>query len=132
MAVGFHERGELFGLQLIDLVEDVQARTILHAKVVENLSDFGVLFGMMRIGNIGDLQDQRRFLHFFQRGAKRSDQIGRQIAQESYCVAKAARGAAKAGARRASSGSSVANIFDEVSTSACVSALKSVDFPAFV
>ena len=38
---------------------------------------------MVRIRNVGDLQNQRRFLHFFERGAKRGDQIVRQIAQKS-------------------------------------------------
>ena len=100
-AVGFHERGELFGRQAIGLVEHLQARTILHAEVGEDFQHIGILFGVMRIGNVAHLHDQRGFLHLFQSGAESSDQIRRQIAQEIRPYPRAARGAAKAGARRA-------------------------------
>ena len=44
--------------------------------------------GVMRIRDIADLHDQRGFLDFFERGAESGNQIGRKIAQKTYCVGK--------------------------------------------
>ena len=85
-AVGFDEGGEFFLGKTVGLVEDLQARAVLHAEIGKNFQHFGVLLGMMRIRNVAHLHDQRGFLDFFQRGAERRDQIGRQIAQKSDCV----------------------------------------------
>ena len=71
-------------LSINDAVFQVPA--IFDAEVGENFQDFGVLLGVMRIRNVGDLQDQRGFLDFFERGAEGGDQIVRQIAQKTYCV----------------------------------------------
>ena len=59
--------GKLHGINLIDFVEDVDAGRILYAQIIENLFNFGVLLGVMRIGNISDMQDKCRLLHFFER-----------------------------------------------------------------
>ena len=81
-------RRSFVGREPVDLVEHVQARAIVHAQLLQDFFDFGILFGVVRIGNIRDEQDQRRLLHLFERGAKRGDQSRREIANESDRIGK--------------------------------------------
>jgi hypothetical protein len=64
----------------------LNARPVFHAEVGQNFQYLSVLLGVMRIRNVGDVENQRGFLNFFERGAEGGDQIVRQIAQKSYCV----------------------------------------------
>ena len=78
----------MFGREPVDFVEHVQARAVVHAQFFQNFFDLGILFGVVRIRNIRDEQDQRRLLHFFECGAKRGDQSRRQIANEPDRIGK--------------------------------------------
>ena len=81
--VRLNKGSEFVRSKTIGLVEDVHARTILHAEIRKNFQHLGILLGVMRARDVGDVEYQRRFLHFFKRGAECSDQIRGQIAQES-------------------------------------------------
>ena len=83
ISICFFERGNFVFAEAINLVEDVETRTIFDTEVGENFYDFNVLLRVMRIGNIRDVQNESRFLNFFQRGAEGGDQIRRQIAEKS-------------------------------------------------
>ena len=68
---------------MIDFVEHVQARAIFHSEVGENLYNLHILLGVMRVGNVGDVEDERSLLHFLESGAEGGDQIRREIAEKS-------------------------------------------------
>ena len=105
-----------FGSRSILLQTNNRGR-VLDVQIRQNFFNFSILFGVMRIGNVRDVQQQRRFLHLFQRRAKRRDQ-GRGSARINPTVSesKTRRPEGKRTARTV--GSSVANIFDDTSTPA--------------
>ena len=76
------------GIQAIDLIEYVQTGPIADAKMRQDLFYFGVLFGVMRVGYVGDMKNQRCLLHFLERGAKSRQQALRQIANEANGIGK--------------------------------------------
>ena len=80
--------GEHLRREAVALVEDVEARAIGKAEFVENLDHFRVLLGMIRIGEVGDVKDESGFLRLFQSGAKRSDEAGGKVADETDGVRK--------------------------------------------
>jgi hypothetical protein len=88
VSVGARESREIVRRQTVDLVEDVNARAVLDTKIAQHFFHFGILFGVLRIGNIADVQKERGLLHFLERGAKSSQQALGQIANESDGVGK--------------------------------------------
>ena len=66
----------------------MQAQAIVHAQSLQDFFDLGILFGMVGIRYIRNEQDQSGLLHFFQCGAKCSDQSWGKIANETYRIGK--------------------------------------------
>ncbi len=61
---------------------------MLNAELGQNFQNFGVVFGVLRIGNIRDVKYQRGFLYLFERGAKCRDKIRGQISKKSNGIRK--------------------------------------------
>ncbi len=51
-----HGRDFIFA-QTINLVQDLDPGAILNAKVGQHLQNFGILLGVMRVGNVSDVQN---------------------------------------------------------------------------
>src|SRR5262249_55680342 len=76
----------LIGVQAVHLVEDAEARRCLYTEVIENSVHFRVQLVVMRVRDVAHLQEQRRFLHLFERGTERGNQAFRELANESHGI----------------------------------------------
>ena len=88
MAIGVDHCRQIACEKQVCFIQDVQAWAILHAEIGEHLHHFGVLLGVMRIGNIGDVKNERGFLDFFECGAESGDQVRGKIAEKSHGIGK--------------------------------------------
>ena len=54
-------------------IQDVQAWSILNAKIGEHFHHFDIMLRVMGIGNIGDVENECGFLYFLKSGAESGD-----------------------------------------------------------
>ena len=72
--------------QQIDLVQHPDLPLAGGFKFFQHPFHLGLLAARMRLGHIGDMQQQRRPLHLFQRRPKRRYQGVRQVADKPHCI----------------------------------------------
>src|SRR5580658_36874 len=71
------------GRQTVDFIEDAKARARIETQIRKDLLDIGIVFGVVRVRDIGDLENQGSLLDFLQGGAKSGDQARRKVVDET-------------------------------------------------
>ena len=125
----------LVGVEAIDLVPDFE-NALSGIGIDAELAQHGIDVALLRLGvlmrDVADVENDVGLQHFLQRGAKRRNQLRRQIGDEADRVRQHRLAADAAGFSARKVGSSVANSMSAACTSARVRRLNSVDLPALV